>query len=599
MAAEKYPGLTVVGSSSDDAATTHTIGSAGALPAKDKYNKTIEFVDVESQQSTSSATISEKLGDGDGDADPFANEGSLQQGLKSRHIQMIALGGAIGTGLFVGTSSTLALCGPAGLFISYIIISSVVYPIMCGFGEMVCYLPGNGNDASGSAAHLVARYVDKSLGFATAWNYYYCYIILVAAECTAASGVVEYWTVAVPKGVWILIFLGIVVILNFGPVKYYGEAEFWFASIKILCIVGLIILSFILFWGGGPNHDRLGFRYWQRPGAFTEHIMKGGFGRFLDIYSGVIKGGFAFILGPELVCLTSAECEDQRRNIAKAARRFIWRLMFFYVLGTLAISVIVAYNDPSLVSALASGKPGAGSSPFVIGIQNAGIRVLPHIINACILSSAWSAGNAFMFASTRSLLTMARNGDAPRVFGKINRFGVPYVAISLSGGLSCLAFLNVSSSTADVFNWFSNISTISGFIGWICGCVAYIRFRKAIFFNGMYDRLPFKTWGQPYAVYYSLFVISLITLTNGYATFIPKNWKGSDFVAAYITLPIFVVLWVGHKLWTRTFTKRWWRRVDQIDVTTGLVDIEERTKILDETRVEPSTRWQKFMDAVL
>lgn len=525
-------------------------------------------------------------------------EGKLQQGLSARHIQLIALGGAIGTGLFVGTSSTLHTCGPAGLFISYVIISTVLYPIMNAFGEMVCYLPGNGDDSAGSVSHLVDRYVDPSLSFATGWNYFYCYVILVAAECTAASGVVKYWTDAVPTAAWITIFLSIVVLLNLCAVKYYGETEFWFASIKVLCIVGLIILSFILFWGGGPNHDRLGFRYWKNPGGFAHHITGGNLGNFLDVYSGIIKGAFAFILGPELIALASSECKDQRRNIMKASKRFVWRLMFFYILGALSISVIVASNDPALTSALASGKPGAGSSPFVIGIQNAGIKILPHIINACILTSAWSAGNAFMFASSRSLLTMASNGQAPKIFGKINRFGVPWVAVTFSALISCLAYLNVSSSTADVFAWFTNISTISGFIGWDCGLVAYLRFRKAIKYNGLENRLPYAPRFQQYMVWWSIFVVTLVIFTNGYQVFIPKFWNVSDFIAAYITLPLFVVLWIGHKIYTRDL-KKWWYPVEEIDVVTGLTEIEERTRILDEARVEPKGAFPKFMDALL
>lgn len=525
-------------------------------------------------------------------------EAKLKQGLSARHIQLIALGGAIGTGLFVGTSSTLHTCGPAGLFISYIIISTVLYPIMNCFGEMVCYLPGDGNDSAGSVSHLVARYVDPSLSFATGWNYFYCYVILVAAECTAASGVVKYWTDVVPTAAWITIFLGIIVSLNLCAVKYYGETEFWFASIKILCIVGLIILSFILFWGGGPNRDRLGFRYWKHPGGFAHHITGGNLGNFLDIYTGIIKGAFAFILGPELIALASSECKDQRRNIAKASKRFVWRLMFFYVLGALSISVIVASNDPALASALASGKPGAGSSPFVIGIQNAGIKILPHIINGCILTSAWSAGNAFMFASSRSLLTMATNGQAPKIFARVNRFGVPWVAVAFSGAISCLAYLNASSSTAKVFDWFSNISTISGFIGWDCGIVAYLRFRKAIKYNGLEDRVPYQARFQKYIVYWSLFVVTLVIFTNGYKVFIPRFWNVSDFIAAYITLPLFVVLWLGHKAYTRDF-KKWWYPVHEIDVVTGLTEIEEKTRLLDEQRIVPNGAFQKFMDVLL
>ncbi|CCE64488.1 hypothetical protein TPHA_0H02850 [Tetrapisispora phaffii CBS 4417] len=528
---------------------------------------------------------------------------TLKQGLKSRHVQLIALGGCIGTGLFVGTSSTLHTCGPAGLFIAYCIISSVIYPIMNAVGEMVCYLPGDGHDSAGSVTHLVKRYVDESLAFATGWNYFYCYVILVAAECTAAAGVVEYWTLAVPKAAWITIFLAIIFLLNMSSVKYFGETEFWFASIKILCIMGLIILSFILFWGGGPSHDRLGFRYWKNPGAFAHHVTDGSLGNFLDIYSGIIKGAFAFILGPELVALTSSECSDQRRNIAKASKRFIYRLMFFYILGTLAIGVIVAWNDPVLASALSNNTPGAGSSPFVIGIQNAGIEVLPHIINACILTSAWSSGNAFMFASSRSLFTMAQNGTAPKIFGRINKYGVPYMAVILSTLISCLAYLNASSSAARVFTWLSNISTISGFLGWICACIAYLRFRKAIFYNNLYDRMPFKTWGQPYLILWSLTVVSIITITNGYQTFIPKFWNVSDFIAAYITLPIFLALYVGHKVYNHFKNDyplmKLAYSVEDIDVITGLDEIETKTCELDENRILPTNRWERFIDWLL
>ena len=146
--------------------------------------------------------------------------------------------------------------------------------------------------------------------------------------------------------------------------------------------------------------------------------------------------------------------------------------------------------------------------------------------------------------------SMAEDGVAPKMFKKINRAGVPYNAVAVSAAFSCLAYLNVSSGSAKAFTWFSNISTISGFIGWICIGVAYLRFRKAIFFRGLYDRVPFKSPFQPYGTYFFIIVVSIICLTNGYATFIPRFWKGADFVAAYITLPVFVVLWVGHKIYT-------------------------------------------------
>jgi len=522
----------------------------------------------------------------------------LQQGLSSRAVQFIALGGAIGTGLFVGTSSGLTQCGPAGLFTSYIIMASVLYPIMNAFGEMVCYLPGGrGRSSQGSAAYLVSKYVDKSLGFATSWNYYYCYAILGAAECTAAAGVVEYWTLKIPKAGLISIYIFVIVLLNFGPVRIYGETEFWFAITKIICILGLIILCFILFWGGGPKHDRLGFRYWKGDLAWANHSAPGNTGRFLDVYTGIIKAGFAYILGPELVSLTSSECQDQRRNIAKASRRFVYRLIIFYCCSVLGISVIVSRKDPTLLTALSANKAGAASSPFVIGIINAGIPVLPHIINACIMLSAWSAGNAYMFAASRCLMTMANEEGAPKIFGKINRLGTPYVAVGFTRLWFCLAYLNVSSSSADVFAWLSNISTISGFIGWGVSCIAYLRFRKAIIYNGLTDRLPFRGPWMPYTIWYALIWVIILSLTNGYQTFMNGYWSVSDFIAAYITLPVFFTLLIGHKLYTRTFfTWKWYKPVEQIDVITGLDEIEEITKEIDENRVPPNSWWEKVLD---
>ncbi|CAG98831.1 proline permease PUT4 [Kluyveromyces lactis] len=526
---------------------------------------------------------------------PQSGDHNLKKGLKSAHIQLIAIGGCIGTGLFVGTSSTLYKCGPAGLFISYCIMSTIIYPVMNALAEMVCFLPGlpDENETGGSISTLCTRYVDSSLGFAVGWNYVYCYVILVAAECTAASGVVTYWTTAVPKAAWITIFLGIIVVLNCTAVEFYGTSEAIFCSLKIFCILGIIIVSIVLFFGGGPNHDRLGFRFWKDPGAWAYHLADGGAGRLSDIITGVIRAGFAFILGPELVVLTSTEAQDSRRNIEKAARRFVWRLIFFYCVSSLCAGVIVSRNDPVLLNALSQGKPGAGSSPFVIGIQNAGIKVLPHIINVCILSSAWSSGNSFMYATTRSLLSLSQEGYAPKIFNRVNRWGVPYTGVAFATAFSCLAYLNVSSSTADVFNWFSNISTISGFLGWICSGVAYLRFRKAVFFNNLYDRLPFKTPFQPYFTWFYIILIAIICLINGYESFVHWNYK--DFIAAYITLPLFLILWLGHKAYTRTWSQ-WMISVSEIDVTTGLREIEEETKELNARRIPPRNLWEKILE---
>jgi amino acid transporter len=401
------------------------------------------------------------------------------------------------------------------------------------------------------------------------WNYWYAYAILVAAEATAGSILLDYWTTPVPSAVWVAIFLVVILFLNIVAVGVFGEAEFWFASIKFITIMGLIILGFVIMLGGSPNDQgRLGFRYWNNPGAFTPYLVDGNTGRFLAYWTAFVRAGFAFITSPELIALAAGETIAPRRNIPKAARRFVWRLAIFYGFGSFIIGVIVPSDDPRLLSP----NSNATASPFVIGIARAGIKGLNHVINAAILTSAWSAGNAFLFSGSRVLYGMALNGDAPKIFGKTNRNGVPWVAVLATWSIGLLAFLNQSSTGAQVFTWFSNISTISGFIAWIVCMITYIRFRKALVYNNLLDTLPFKTPFQPYFVWFTLFIVTILTLTNGFQVFFPSQWSVSSFLAAYITIPIFLVLYMGHKILYRT---RFLIPVHEIDVISGKKEMDE------------------------
>ncbi|KAI8631456.1 amino-acid permease inda1 [Xylariaceae sp. FL1651] len=489
----------------------------------------------------------------------------LQRGLKSRHIQFLALGGAIGTGLFVGSGQILATVGPAPLFMAYLSMMLVVWVVMNDLAEMTTYLPMKGI----SIPYFVGRFVDPSLAFADGWNYWYAYAILVAAECTAGAIVVQYWTHAVPVAVWIAIQLIVILLLNIVAVSWFGEAEFWFASVKLITILGLIILGIVLFFGGGPTHDPLYFKNWQDPpGAFVPYLVGGNTGRFLAYWYAFARAGFSFITSPELIALSAGETVAPRRNIPKAARRFVWRLALFYGFGSLVIGVIVPNNDDHLLSA----ESNASASPFVIGIQRAGIPVLNHIINVAILTSAWSAGNAFCFSGSRVLYSMALNGQAPKWFSITSKRGVPYVSVLFTLAIASLAFLNVSNSGAVAFQWFSNISTISGFIAWIVVMVTYIRFRKAVEYQSMLDSLPFRTPLQPYATYAVLLLVVVLTLTNGFNVFFPSQWSVSSFLAAYITIPIFLVLYLGHKIWFRTSFAI---KIEDVDVITGKKEMDE------------------------
>ena len=262
--------------------------------------------------------------------------------------------------------------------------------------------------------------------------------------------------------------------------------------------------------------------------------------------------------------------------------------MFFYCFGSLVITVIVASNDPNLLQAVSNGVSNAGASPFVLGIQNAGIPVLNHIINAVIVTSATSAANSYVYAASRNLYSLAISHQAPSVFRICNRQGVPWVAVMFTSLLSCLVYLSVSEGSNTVFNWFLNLTTISGFIAWCTLLMAYLRFRKALIYNGLYDSRPYKTPFQPYTTWAALFILVLLNLTNGFQVFFPGSFSAATFLAAYITIPAFFLLYFGHKIWFRT---PWVRPIPEVDVKTGK-DEADAMEAIDQ-RPEPKNFAQR------
>lgn len=514
-------------------------------------------------------------------------EHTLKQGMEMRHIQMIALGGAIGTGLFVGSGAVLSMTGPGPLLLSYIVLSVVVWFVMNSLSEMATFLPVPGVGAQ----QFITDYLDPSFGFALGYNYYYCYAILVAAEVVAAALVIEYWTNSVHVAVFISILLGLLFVLNMCPVRIYGEAEFYFAGIKLITITGLIILGIVLFFGGGPNHDRLGFRYWKHGLAFKLYLVLGPTGRFFAVWTAIIKAGYSFIVSPELIVACSAEVTAPRKAIPRCASQFIYRLAFVYILSSFIIGVIADSTSKNLTE----HTDTAYASPFVIGIQNAGIPVLNHIINAVVLTSATSAGNAFMYAASRTLFSLSKKGLAPKVFSRVNSYGVPYMAVLLTSAIGCLAYLYSSDSSIVVFFWLTSVTTISGFIAWIAVIFSYLRWRKAIEFRGIGDRVPYKTRFQPFGSYFVICFISLVTLTNGYAVFF--HFDIANFLAAYITFPIVVVLYVGHRLYSVFILKRtrWLTPYEEFDFSK--LEMVEYQETQYPVRI-PKNRWEKICFAI-
>lgn len=313
-------------------------------------------------------------------------------------------------------------------------------------------------------------------------------------------------------------------------------------------------------------------------------MAPGNTGKFLAYWHAFVKAGFAFITSPELIAIAAGETVDPRRNIPKAARRFIWRLAIFYGFSSFIIGVIIPSDETRLL-----GSSNASASPFVLGIQRAGIGGLNHAINGAILTSAWSAGNSFLYSGSRVLYSMSLNKQAPKFFSITNRRGVPYVAVLFTWSFGLLAYLNVSNTGARVFNWFVNISTISGFIAWIVVMITYLRFRAAFVHHNLLHTLPYRTPFQPYFTWAVLFTITLLTLTNGFQIFFPGRFNVSDFLAAYITLPIFLALYLGHKIWFKT---PWAKSVEEIDVMTGKKEMDDLAEM--EVVREPKNWAQRF-----
>lgn len=484
-----------------------------------------------------------------GDLETAEEYGYVSRGLKSRHIQFIALGGTIGTGLFLGIGRALTQAGPLSLLLGYTMTGIAVYAMMQSLGEMATWLP-----LPGAIPQFCARYVDGAMGFAVGWNNWYASAITLCAEISAASVVIQFWQGAdnINVAAWISIIIVVVICLNIFAVSIYGEAEFCFASIKIITIVGLLIMAVVLDLGGGPTHFRNGFYTWQNPGAMNEYKSTGDTGRFLGLFSTLVNAAFSYG-GVEMVAVAAGEAENPRKNIPKAVRRVFWRILFFYVLGSLAIGCLVPYDDPDLISAQTSGAPGAAASPWVIAIFRAGIPVLPSIINAVILTSASSSANAFLYTGSRYLYALAQNGQAPRFLLKCSKAGVPYWCVMITASISLLTYLSCGQGGAQqVFTWFQNLTTIASLFTWVSVCIAYIQFHKALRAQGIdRDTLVFKSPFQPYLAYGSLVFFSLIIVFNGFYTFMP-TFAYQDFLTSYLGIPIYFGLYAFWKVFKRT-----------------------------------------------
>ncbi|SNX84901.1 probable general amino acid permease [Melanopsichium pennsylvanicum] len=480
--------------------------------------------------------------------------GAVSRKLSSRHIQMIGIGGGIGTGLFVGSGVALANAGPVGVLLAYIITGGMIFGVMEGLAEMSSYLP-----VSGSFMHFASRFVDPSLGMALGWNYWWCYAIGWASELSAASAVIGFWNTDINIAAWISIMMVVGAVLNFAGVNIYGESEVVTSTIKLMAFVALIIFGLVIDLGGGPTGDRLGFRYWKNPGAFNQYNGIGGAeGRFLGFFSAFLQ-------------------------IPKAARRVLYRILFFYILGIAIMGLIVPFNDPGLKS----DGSYTGASPWTIAMERASVRILPHIFNAVVLISAFSAGSSYVYVASRTLYAMSLERHAPSVFRRIDKRGIPYVAVLVSWLVGALAYLGISSGGGTVFTWLSALSAVAGLFAWATCSYAYLRFRKVYSLQG-YDRaaLPYRARLQPYASWFSIIMSGIVIFFSGWSVFLNGNFTASGFLTNYLGIPVFFVPWIGWKLWHKTKVVK----LSEVDLDSGRLNPKDEVP-----EKVPTTAWGRFV----
>ena len=365
--------------------------------------------------------------------------------------------------------------------------------------EMVTYLP-----ISSPFIRFAGRYVDEAFGFAAGWNFFVFEAALVPFEIVACNLILKFWTDAIPTAAVIVIVSLLYLLINILAVKYYGETEFWAAIGKVVLIVGLICFTFITMLGGNPKGDRFGFRYWEDPGSFAELYYEGNLGKWLGFLQCLILASFT-IAGPDYVSMAAGEAENPREVLPRAFNAVFYRLTFFFVLGALCVGILVPHDSAELEGALGDGKPGAAASPYVVAMRRLGIGTLPHIVNALILTSAFSAGNSYLYCASRSLYGLALEGKAPRFLTICTKKGVPVYCVAVVLGIGLLSFLQLSSSSAVVLNWLVSLVTASQLMNFSVTCVAYLCFYRALKAQGVErTSLPYRAWFQPYAAWYGL-----------------------------------------------------------------------------------------------
>lgn len=397
----------------------------------------------------------------------------LRKTLKNRHIQLISLGGAIGTGLFYGSGESISLAGPA-IIIAYLIGGLAIFMIVRAMSEMSVEDP-----KSGAFSYYATRYWSKRAGFVSGWNYWMNYVLVSMVELSVVGTFVNFWFPAIPAWVSAAFFLVVITAANLMGVSKFGEFEFWFAIIKIAAIIAMIIGGLVVVVMALPtaNGLRASFANWFTVGGgfLPNGLMRhGANGQWTGLLMSLAVVMFSFG-GTELIGITAGEASDPRRTIPKATNAIIWRILVFYILTLGVIMAVVPWN--------AIGKPNAQGmvvSPFVQIFDSVGVHAAAGILNFVCLTAVMSVYNSALYSNSRMLFSLARQGNAPKYLGRLSKGGVPYAGVLTSACIIALAVVVVFLWPQFAFNYLMSIATISAIINWSMIMVTEVLFRRAV-----------------------------------------------------------------------------------------------------------------------
>lgn len=423
------------------------------------------------------------------------NQNQLQRGLEERHITLMSLGAAIGVGLFLGSASAIKLAGP-GIILGYAFAGMIMFFIMRALGEMAIQ-----NPVAGSFSQYARDYLGALPGFLTGWNYWFLWVVTCMAEITAAGIYMEYWFPSVPRWIWALAALVIMAAVNFLNVKAYGELEFWFALIKIVTILFMIVSGIgMIAFGIGNGGIATGIsNLWEHGGILPNGVT--------GVLMSLQMVMFAF-LGIEMIGITAGEVKNPEKTLSRAIDTVFWRILIFYVGALFVIMSIYPWNEV-----------GAEGSPFVLTFDQLGIPAAAGIINFVVLTAALSSCNGGIFSTARMLYNLAENGEAPKKLGVVNKNGVPSKAVLVTAGALLIGVVLNYLVPAKVFTWVTAISTFGAIWTWSMILLSQIKYRKGL----TKEQLGGLKYKMPLFPFTSYFALAFLILVVGLMAYFPDT----------------------------------------------------------------------------